>query len=73
MRQMKFDKKSFKVDEFLTNIIKEFSSTMNEKQIEFVNSTKEAFSMISGKNRLYQVFRNLISNSVDFVSNKGRI
>ena len=73
MRQMKFDKKSFKVDEFLTNITKDLSLMMNEKQIEFVNSTKEVFNVVRDKNRLYQVFRNLISNSVDFVSNNGRI
>jgi len=73
MKQMKFIKESFVVNQFLANIMNDFSPMMKEKQIELVNSTKGTFSMTSDKNRLYQIFRNLISNAVDFVSNGGRI
>ncbi|MGQ0638149.1 MAG: ATP-binding protein, partial [Nitrososphaerota archaeon] len=73
MKQIKFVKENFVVDQFLANIMNDFSPMMKEKQIKFVNSTKGTFSMTSDKNRLYQIFRNLISNAVDFVSKVGRI
>jgi PAS domain S-box-containing protein len=73
MKHMKFYKESFSVNEFLKNIMTDFASMMKEKQMEFVNSTKESITVTSDKNRLYQVLRNLLSNAVDFTPAKGRI
>jgi signal transduction histidine kinase len=46
---------------------------MADKQLQFVNTTKDNSKMKTDKNRIYQVLRNLIANSVDFVPEKGRI
>jgi len=46
---------------------------MQEKQIQFVNGTKEAVFATTDGARLEQVFTNLIRNSVDFVPKEGKI
>ena len=67
LERMKFDKKEFKVDEFMDDQIQIHSKLMVDKKIHFINSTKEKISMTSDPDRLSQVFANLIKNSVDFV------
>ena len=47
------------------------SHMMKEKKIEFVDTTKEKSILQSDKNRLKQVFDNLIQNAVDFVPQEG--
>jgi signal transduction histidine kinase len=71
--KMTFNKEKFRVDEFMTTVFKDFNPMMADKKIEFVNSTKETSIIMSDKNRIYQVCRNLISNAVDFVPEHGRI
>lgn len=71
--KMTFNKEEFRVDEFMTMVYKDFSPMMPDKQIEFVNSTKETYIIKTDKNRLFQVFRNLIGNAVDFVPQHGKI
>lgn len=74
LERMKFNKKEFKVDEFLDEQIQIHSKLMNNKKIHFVNTTKEKMSITSDQYRLSQVFANLIKNAVDFVpSNDGTI
>ncbi|MCZ6582516.1 MAG: HAMP domain-containing sensor histidine kinase, partial [Thaumarchaeota archaeon] len=46
---------------------------MQEKQIQFVNSTTETIFATTDGARLEQVFNNLIRNSVDFVRGGGMI
>lgn len=73
MGKMKFTKENFRVDEIMSLMIKDLSSMMKDKQIEYVNLTKDASVVNADKNRIYQVLRNLIGNAVDFVPLKGRI
>lgn len=67
LERMKFNKKEFKVDEFMDEQIQTHSKLMVDKKIHFINSTKEKISMTSDPDRLSQVFANLVKNSVDFV------
>jgi signal transduction histidine kinase len=71
--QMKFDKKHFEIKEFMEYIHLNMSDSMKQKNIEYVNSTKETIPFFADKNRLEQVMNNLIINAIDFVPNKGRI
>jgi PAS domain S-box-containing protein len=72
--QMNFDKQKFEVTKLMSDIHNDYSQTMKEKQIEFVNSTQENLSLWTDKNRVRQVIDNLIQNAVDFTpKNNGRI
>ena len=69
--KMEFKKDKFSVDDFMNSLITTCSNMMDEKKIEFVNSTDGKLSLISDKGRLEQVFYNLIQNAIDFVPTKG--
>ncbi|TLX83435.1 MAG: PAS domain S-box protein [Thaumarchaeota archaeon] len=72
--QMNFDKQKFEVTKLMSEVHNDYSKIMNEKQIEFVNSTQENLSLWSDKNRVREVIDNLIQNAVDFTpKNNGRI
>src|SRR5438876_824391 len=53
--QMNFDKQKFEVTKLMSEIHNDYSKIMNEKQIEFVNSTQENLSLWSDKNRVREV------------------
>jgi PAS domain S-box-containing protein len=73
-RKMTFNKEEFSVNEFMKSIVEIASPMMKEKKIEFVHATKEKSTLKSDKNRLKQVFDNLLQNAVDFVPQKeGKI
>ena len=72
--KLDFNQEDIKIDEFLNAIIKEFKPIADAKKIQlnldFVGNTH----MSSDKDRLNQVFSNLIKNAIDFVSkNSGKI
>jgi len=74
MDKMKFDYKEISVNEFLEYLHSNLQHVMKPKQIEYINNTKGELTMQSDKNRLEQVFNNLIFNAVDFVPEEsGRI
>jgi signal transduction histidine kinase len=72
--KLDFNQEDIEIDEFLNAIIKEFKPIADAKKIQlnldFVGNTH----MSSDKDRLNQVFSNLIKNAIDFVSkNSGKI
>jgi len=69
--RMRFDYKDINVNEFMEYLHTNLQKAMESKQIEFINNTKGELKMKSDKNRLEQVFSNLILNSIDFVSVEG--
>ena len=72
--KMNFDKQKFEVTALMSEIHHDYSPTMKEKQINFVNSTQENLNIWSDKNRIRQVIDNLIQNAVDFIpKNNGMI
>ena len=74
MNKMRFDHKYVDVAELMNYMIKNLQSTMESKQIQFINSTKEKLLLKSDRARIEQVLNNLILNAVDFVPKaEGRI
>ena len=74
MNKMKFDYKEISVNEFLEYLHSNLQHAMKPKKIEYVNNIKGELKIQSDKNRLEQVFNNLIFNAIDFVPEEnGRI
>src|SRR5207249_10350114 len=72
--RMKFDKIKFDVTEFMIEIYREYLPLMQEKQVDFVNSSEAKLILISDKHRIRQIIDNLVLNSTDFIPVKqGRI
>jgi len=69
--KMVFNKDEFKINEFMKSVVDISTPMMKDKKIEFVDTTKEKSTLQSDKNRLRQVFDNLIQNAVDFVPQEG--
>jgi len=72
MDRMSFENKKFSVTEFMSEVEKDFSPTMKEKEIKFVNSTKKELMMVSDKYRIRQVIGNLVLNSIDFMPKRNK-
>lgn len=68
---MEFKKEKFAVDDFMNEVVKLCMLMMEDKKIEFVNSTGTKKSITSDKTRLHEIFYNLIQNAVDFVPTTG--
>ncbi len=68
---MEFKKEKFAVDDFMNQVMELSMPMMEDKKIEFVNSTSMKISITSDKIRLNEVFYNLIQNAVDFVPTTG--
>jgi signal transduction histidine kinase len=69
--QQKFHREKTTVQEFITNVNNRHLPLMTEKQIEFLHSGEEDFAIIIDKEKMMEVFANLIHNSVDFVPDSG--
>jgi signal transduction histidine kinase len=69
--KMRYNKTDFGVGEFMNNIVQTYSSVIKDKQIQFKNTTTERLTIETDKDRLSQVFDNLIRNSIDFVPSVG--
>ena len=73
-KKMSFDKTSFDVHDLTNEIISEHTLLTKNKEIEFTNLTKKGSTIKTDRQRLAQVLKNLIRNSVEFVPEKtGRI
>jgi len=68
--KLDFDEGDIKVSELLQGIIKEFTPVANEKEINLTTNFDVNIHIFSDKDRINQVFSNLIKNAMDFVSPK---
>jgi len=68
MNQMKFTKTKFSLREFFDNMKKTHKPLMDKKNISLITSCND-LEIYTDRDRLFQVFSNLIQNAVDFVSN----
>jgi len=73
LHKMKFAYGDVDITKLVEYINTNNQNIMEEKQIQFVNSTKETIFATTDAARLEQVFTNLIHNSVDFVPEGGKI
>jgi len=71
LNKMRFSYAEVDITKLLEYIHTSNSNIMQEKQIEFVNSTKEQIAATIDGSRLDQVFTNIIRNAVDFVPAEG--
>ena len=71
LSKMRFSYAEVDITKLLEYIQTSNSHILQEKQIEFVNTTNEQISSTTDGSRLDQVFTNLIHNAVDFVPEKG--
>ena len=71
LNKMRFSYAEVDITRLLEHIQTSNSNILQEKQIEFVNTTNEQISSTTDGSRLDQVFTNLIRNAVDFVPEKG--
>ena len=73
LNKMKFAYADVDLTKLLDYIHTSNANIMRDKQIQFVDSTKETIHATTDGARLEQVFTNLIRNSVDFVPDRGGV
>ena len=73
MEKMKFDYSEINITEFFTHLKANLQDVMKTKELEYNVSSDAELVMTTDKDRLEQVFNNIILNAVDFVNQKGRI
>jgi len=66
--KLDFNSENINVSNMLKDIIKEFKPITNEKKITLNLSIDGDLSIFSDKDRINQVFTNLVRNAIDFVS-----
>ena len=72
--KLDFNQENIHTAELLNSIIKEFNPIAIEKNINIVNKITKDETIFSDKDRINQVFSNLIKNAMDFVEpKKGEI
>ena len=74
MGKMTFNQRLFELDEFMTQLRKDLTPLMKDKQIQLEVKNTANITLQSDPGRLRQVIDNLAKNAVDFVpENSGRI
>ncbi len=68
-----FDKDDLNVIDLLHGVIKEFTPIANERKIKLITNFNGNIHIFSDKDRINQVFSNLIKNAMDFVSTNNGI
>ena len=71
LEKMRFEYTHVDVSKLMEECESHYQNILQEKQIQFVNSTKEKISVTTDRARLLQVFDHLILNAIDFVPNEG--
>lgn len=67
---MKFHLEPISISELMIKIIDSFSDLAKQKEVSIVNSTNTNLVIISDRQRITQVFHNLIENSLSFIATK---
>jgi len=73
LEKMRFEKTFVDITKLLEKLESNNQKLMQEKQIQFVNSTHEKMYTVTDRERIDQVFNHLILNAVDFVPKGGQI
>jgi signal transduction histidine kinase len=68
--KLDFNKEDIQISELLNGVLKEFAPLINEKEISMSIKCDENMYINSDKDRISQVFSNMIKNAVDFVTPK---
>ena len=72
--KLEFNQENTDITKLLNSIIKDFIPVISQKNIHLVKDNTENIIIFSDKDRINQVFSNLIKNAIDFVeSEKGQI
>jgi len=71
LQKMRFEFTHVDITKLLEECESHYQNLLQEKQIQFVTSTKEKISATTDRGRLQQVFDHLILNAMDFVPNEG--
>jgi len=72
--KLDFNQEEINVNELLSIVQKEFNPITTQKNIQLKIDSDESISIFSDKDRIHQIFSNLIKNAIDFVeSDKGEI
>ena len=66
--KLDFNPEQINISNLLQGIIKEFTPVTNEKNVQLVLESNLDIEIFSDKDRISQVFSNLIKNAIDFVS-----
>lgn len=72
-KDMTLDKSNFSLREQVEEIIRGFRSQLNRKNINIENSIPSKLSIRADKERIRQVFINLLDNAIKFNKENGRI
>lgn len=68
--KLDFDEGDINVSELLQGVIKEFTPLATERKINLIMNYNGTMHIFSDRDRINQVFSNLIKNAIDFVSPK---
>lgn len=71
--KLEFNHENIYIVELLNSIVKDFKTTITGKKIQIVIDILEDGIIFSDKDRINQVFSNLIKNAIDFVGVDGKI
>jgi len=69
--KLEFNKENIYITEFLNSVLKDFNPIANQKKIKLIVDSEENDIIFSDKDRISQVFSNLIKNAIDFVESKN--
>jgi len=72
-KEMTLEKKNFNLKQQLEEVISRFKSQLKKKNIEIKNELPQGISVSAHKDRIGQVFTNLIDNAIKFNKEKGSV
>ena len=74
LKNINLQKTAFSVNEFFEEILNDFKSSFKKKNVVLLTNIPDKISIFSDKDKIHEVFSNLIQNSMDFVdSDSGKI